>query len=314
MAGNINYDAVLTTTLEYRLPKLVDNVFSARPFVYFLKQADQIKKIAGGHKIVTPLIYGQNTTVKSYSMYDDLDITPQDGISAAEYPWAQASGSISISGYEERVNRGDEEVVDLLEAKIMQTEETLTEWLDEQFITSNGTGNNGKDPLGLPRLVGQNSTAVGGIDPAAGGNEFWQSTINTATEALGIGRLTNTYNTVSVGADKPGFGLAPQDLYEKYESLLQPMQRFTDSKVADAGFQNLMFKGSPVCYDNYVAAGDWWWLNPKYLRIVAHKDAWFTPTPFVKPNNKDARYAQIILQFQLVCSNRARQARLTNKS
>lgn len=33
---NANYDTLLSTTLANHMPKLIDNVFSARPLVYFL--------------------------------------------------------------------------------------------------------------------------------------------------------------------------------------------------------------------------------------------------------------------------------------
>jgi hypothetical protein len=62
---NVNYDTILSTTLANHMPKLVDNVFSARPFVYFLKQAGQVRTISGGAKIVLPLLYGQNGTAAS---------------------------------------------------------------------------------------------------------------------------------------------------------------------------------------------------------------------------------------------------------
>ena len=133
---NANYDTLLTTTLANHMPKLVDNVFSARPFVYFLKQAGQIRTIGGGSKIVLPLLYGQNGTAKSYSAYEEIDVTPQTGLTAAEYNWKQYAASITISGIEEAQNNSEEQIIDLLEAKTFQAEETITEKFDEMFITS----------------------------------------------------------------------------------------------------------------------------------------------------------------------------------
>lgn len=312
MAGNANYDAVLSTTLANHLPRLVDNIFTARPLVFFLKQAGQIRQVGGGHKIVVPLIYAKNTTVASYNGSDAIAITAQEGISAAEFPWRQAAVSITITGIEEAKNSGEEEIIDLLEAKTMQAEESLIEKMDEWLIDSDGTGNSNKDPFGLPLLVGQNASAVGGIDPST--ETWWASRIDSTTEALTIAELATNYNTVSVGNDQPNVILTTQALYEKYESLLQPQLRFQDSNTADAGFQNLLYKGAPVVYDTYVNSGELWMLNTKYLRLVGHRDAWFKPTPFVRPENVDARYAQILCYFNFTVSNRARQAKLANKS
>ena len=311
---NVNYDTLLSTTLANHMPKLIDNVFSARPIVYFLKQAGQIRTIAGGAKIVLPLLYGQNSTAASYSAYDTISITPQTGITAAEYNWKQYAATIAISGIEEAQNRSEEQIIDLLEAKTFQAEETITEKFDQMFITSDGTGNSGKDWLGLAKLVKDStSTSIGGIDQTT--DTWWApGHKNTTAGALTLAQMRTAYNSVAVGNDQPNMILTTRTLFEKYEDLLQPQERFMDSKTADGGFQNLLFKGAPIVYDNYVATGDMFFLNTKYLRLVGHSDNWFKPTPFVRPNNQDARYAQILCYGELTISNRARQGVLTGKT
>jgi len=323
MAGNPNFDAIASTTLKNYVPKLVDNIFTARPLVYFLKQAGQIRQIPGGERIVIPLIYGTNTNVGSYSGYDTLTTTQQAGISAAEYTWKQFYAGITISGIEEAQNSGEAAIIDLLEGKIMQAEESITEAMDIMFF-SNGTGNGGKDWNGLLNLLYDNSPAfgtavVGGIDGST--ETFWRSYHDNTAAALTIAAMATAYNTASVGNDQPNVILTSQVLYEKYETLLQPQLRFTDTKTADAGFQNLMYKGAPVVYDANLSAGApaanptyMYFLNTKYLRLVGHSDVWFKPSPFVRPNQTDARYAQILCYGNLTISNRARQAVLTQKT
>lgn len=309
--SNPNFDDVLATTLKNYLAKLEDNIFTARPLVFFLKQAGQIRKIGGGATIVLPLIHALNSTAGSYSGYDTIATTPQEGISAAEYTWKQYAVSIAISGIEEAMNSSEEQVIDLLEAKIMQAEETVLEQMDVMFF-ADGTGNGGKDWNGLSNLVAQNASAVGGIDPAA--NAYWQSNINTTAEVLSLAAMETSYNTASVGNDRPNAILTTQLLYEKYNSLLQPQLRFTDTRTADAGFENLLFHTAPVTFDTYCTATRMYMLNSKYLRLVGHSDVWFKPTPFVRPENQDARYAQLLSYGNLTISNRKRQAVLTNKT
>ena len=311
---NANYDTILSTTLANHMPKLVDNIFSARPFVYFLKQAGQIRTISGGSKIVLPLLYAQNGTAASYSAYDSITTTAQTGITAAEYNWKQYAATISISGIEEAQNNSEEQIINLLEAKTFQAEESITEKFDEMFITSDGTGNSNKDWLGLAKLVKDDAgTSIGGINQVS--DTWWKPGYkNTTAEVLGLAKMRTAYNTVSVGNDQPNVILTTRTLFEKYEDLLQPQERFMDSKTADGGFQNLLFKGAPIVYDNYVVAGDVYFLNTKYIRLVGHSDTWFKPTPFVRPNNQDARFAQILCYGELTISNRARQGVLTAKT
>lgn len=312
--ANANYDEILSTTLAHHIPKMVDNVFSARPFFHFLKQAGQIRMVGGGHKIVQPLMIGLNDTAGSYSGYDPIDVDPQTGITAAEFPWKQYAATIAISGIEEAQNRSEEEVIDLLEAKTAQAEHSIIEKLDEMLISGDGTGNSGKDWAGIKLLVADNpnDTSIGGINPTT--DSYWESYVEDTPEVLTIGRMSTAYNTVSEGADQPNLILTTQELYEKYEALLQPQLRFADAGTADAGFQNLLFKGAPVMYDTYVDADHMYFLNTKYLRLVGHSDNWFRPTPFVRPNDLDARFAQILLYGNLTISNRKRQGVLTDKT
>jgi hypothetical protein len=308
--ANPNFDTILATTLNNHMPKLVDNVFSARPLVFFLKEAGQIRPVGGGAKIVVPLIHGMNSTAGSYAGYDTIATTAQTGISASEWNWKQFAATISINGLEEAQNSSVEQVIDLLEAKIMQTEETILEKLDEDFF-QDGTGNSGKDFNGLAKLITAhpNDVTIGGINPTT--NAYWASYRRAAAGPLTIAGMTTDFNTVTVGNDKPNVILTTQALFEKYEALLQPAQRFTDSSTADAGFQNLTFKGVPITYDTYCQSGTMYFVNTKYLRLVGHKDNWFKATPFVRPENQDARYAQILLYGELTVSNRKRQGSVT---
>jgi len=312
MPGNANFDTLLSTTIANYRKTLTDNVFTARPLTYFLMDKGRIRMLNGGTKIVEPLIYGTNSTVASYSGYDTLSLTPQEGISAAEYDWKQYAVSIAISGIEEAKNNGEQAILNLLEAKIMQAEESMKEGFNQMFF-GDGTGNSGKNWLGLGAIVESGNT-VGGIDSSAVGNGFWQSYEENTAGALTLAQMTTAYNSVSVGNDHPDMVLTTQTLFEKYESLLQPQLRYTDTKTADAGFQNLLFKAAPVAYDVHCTAGVVYFLNSKYLTLVGHSDKWFANTEFVRPENLDARYSLIMCYGNLTCRNRKKQGKLTAKT
>jgi len=304
---------LLSTTLANYRAQLTDNVFTARPLTYFLMDKGRIRMVDGGTKIVEPLIYGQNGTVASYSGYDTISLTAQDGMSAAEYDWKQYAASIAISGIEEAKNNGEAAIINLLEAKIMQAEESMREGFNQMFF-GDGTGNSGKNWNGLGNLVESGNT-VGGINSANGqGNDFWRSYEENTAGALTLAQMATAYNSVSVGNDHPDMILTTQTLFEKYEALLQPQLRYTDTKTADAGFQNLLFKAAPVAYDVHCTAGVVYFLNSKYLTLVGHSGKWFQQTDFVRPENLDARYALIMCYGNLTVRNRAKQGKLTAKT
>jgi hypothetical protein len=310
VAANSNFDNLLTTTLANYRKTLTDNVFTARPLTYALMEKGRIRMLNGGTKIVEPLIYGQNSTVGSYSGYDSIALTPQEGISAAEFEWKQYAASISISGIEEAKNNGEQEIINLLEAKIMQAEESMRESFNTMFF-ADGTGNSGKDWNGLGNLVESGNT-VGGIDSNT--YTWWKSYEDNDAVALSLADMATAYNSVSVGNDHPDVLLTTQTLFEKYEALLQPNLRYTDTKTADAGFQNLLFKAAPVMYDVHCTAGTFYFLNSKYITLVGHSDKWFSQTAFISPEDTDARYALIMCYGNLTVRNRAKQGKLTAKT
>jgi hypothetical protein len=314
MAGNSSYDAILSTTLNNYIPKLTDNIFTARPLFYALTNGQSIRRISGGSKIVVPIMYGQNSTTGSYDGSDTISTTAQTGISAAEFDWKQYAATVTISGIEEAKNNGEAEIIDLLEGKIFQAQESIIEDMNTMLF-ADGTGNSGKDWEGLGNLVESADDTVGGINNASGqGNDWWESYEENTAGSLTLASMRTAYNSVSVGNDQPTIQLTTQTLYEAYEALLQPQLRYTDANTADAGFQNLLHKGAPVTFDDACPSGVMYFLNNKYLRLVGHSDTWFKNTPFVRPTNQDAVFSQILCYGNLTVSNRARQGKLTART
>jgi len=311
MAGNSSFDEILTTTLNNYVPKLTDNIFSARPLFYALTNGQTMRTVSGGAKIVVPIIYKANDTAKSYAGTETIDIAAQTGITAAEYSWGQYASTVTINGLEEAQNNGEAQIIDLLEGKIFQTQESIIENMNTMFHGDGTT--KATDWNGLENIVNDSAltaNALGGIDPSVTGNEFWKSQATTGTGALTLAKLATRYNSVSVGNDQPTIIISQADDYESYEALLTSNIRYTDTDMADAGFQNLMYKGAPWTFDAANTAGVVYMLNTKYLQLVRHSDTWFKPTPFVRPNDKDAVYSQILCYGQLTCSNRDRQGYL----
>jgi hypothetical protein len=312
MAGNSNFDAILSTTLQNYRPTLVDNIFTATVLLDHLNSKGRVVMEEGGTSIVEPLVYAANDTANSYSGYDAIDLTPQEGISAANYNWKQMAASIAISGIEEAQNRGTEAIIKLLNAKIMQTEESIKESLNE-MLYANSVGNGGKDFQGLGFIIDASNT-VGGIDPTT--NTWWQSYEENTAEALSTAKMATAYNTASRGSDVPDMIVTTQTLFEKYESLLTAQVRYQDVTKANSGFQNLMFKQTPVVFDVSCLSGNMFFMNSKYLKLTGMNGHWFNTTEFQKGTvaGVDARYALILSFGELTCSNRARQAKLTAKT
>jgi uncharacterized protein YdbL (DUF1318 family) len=276
MVGNVNFDNLLTTTLESRTGKLADNVSDNNALLKRLKERGNIRPVSGGTKIVEELEYGESDSIW-YTGYDKIDFTNPQLFSAAEFDLKLLAAPVGISGEELLKNAGKERVIDLLEAKIKNAEKTLKNQMSAA-IYSDGTGSGGKQLTGLQALVSDAPTTgtVGGIDRAS--NEFWRNVAKTsAVTAENIyAAMNEVYLACSRGSDVPDLIVADDELYATYEASLGEKQRFTNAKLAEAGFTNLKFKGADVIYDGGLGgrcpSGHMYFLNTEYLKLRPHKD------------------------------------------
>jgi hypothetical protein len=333
MAGNpthipVNWDQMLSTTMHNYRKTLTDNIFNGRPLLNYLNSKGRVRTVNGGVSIVEPLIYAEGEA-GSYSEWQQLTITPQDGISAAQFPWRQLYATIAISGLEEAQNNGKEAAINLLEAKVMQAEETLRNRLSRQLYGTQSAPDPTKDFLSLDALI-DNTTPVGGIDPATAGNGWWKSTetVVGAVDATGLEKaMSAAYHTSSdSGSDRVDAIFTGQGVYEFYESTLTPQVRYTDTKTANLGFMNLLFKQTPVYWDFDCPAGFMYGINSKYVGLVIHSQRNFAQTPFSKGlseniasahatsglgSSVDARYSFITTYGNTTIRNRRRCFKLT---
>lgn len=322
MAGNVNYTDVLAATIESRTGKLADNVTKNNALLYRLNERGNRKPVSGGSKILEELEYGESDNVW-YQGYDTISFTNPQIATAAEYAWKLLAAPVGISGQELLQNSGKERIIDLFEAKIKNAEKTLRNVMSAA-VYSDGTGSSGKQLTGLKALVADDPTSgtVGGINRATSGNEFWRNYAKVESTALTkdtiYGAMNAAFLGCSRGTDKPDLIVADDTMYTLYENSLVPQQRFMDSKLADAGFQNLKFKGADVIYDGgiggYCPAGHMYFLNTDYIKLRPHKDRDFR---LIGDRNRvainqDAVYAIIGWAGNMTMSNAQLQGVLVN--
>jgi len=312
-AGNPNYDALLSTTLANYRKQFSDNLSRSFFLYYWLTQKGKKKLVNGGESIVIQLMYGKNSTIKSYDGYELLDTTPQEGLTAVKFPWKQVSGSVSISRKEERQNSGESRLINLLDSKIKQAEISMRDELNRMFF-GDGTGNSSKDIFGLQLLVENGSSwgTLAGIDRSDTLNAWWRNQWTGSigsfnTSSAGINAMRTGYNNGSRGNEHPDIGVTTQTIFELYEAGLVANERFTDQETGDAGFVNLKYKGMVLGYDEQCTSGSMYMLNSNYLEFVVDSQTDLITTDFIRPDNQDAKTAQILIMANLVTSNAARQ-------
>jgi hypothetical protein len=299
------WDSVLSTTMHNYRKTLSNNIFNSRPLLEYLMSKGRVRTIDGGYTIVEPLLLGPGEA-NSYGPWQQIQVNAVSGISAAQYTWRQLYATIIISGLEEAQNNGKAAMINLLEAKVMQAEETLKNVLSSMIWGTRGGAALATDFTAFTTLIDATG-AAGGITPAAGPavenlwrSPTWDAATNTGTDAVGGAitipgaAMTSPYDGSEVervlrhmyflasdgGSDHIDAIFAGLGWFSAYEGSLTPQVRYTDTTKANLGFQNLMFKNVPLYWDPDAPTGSVLGLNSKYIGLTLHSDRNFAQSPF----------------------------------
>lgn len=287
--ANTAYSDVLSTTIESRTGTVQDNVTKNNALLTRLRQKGRIKPISGGSTILQELSFQANGTAMYYSGAEVLDISPADVISAAQYTIKQAAVAVTINGLEMLQNSGDEQIIDLFDARLDVAESSI-ENLVATGIYSDGSGTQGKQITGLQaQVVASPATGtVGGID--RGTWTFWRNQtfdfsgdLGASASASNIQTGFNTlYAKTSRGSDVVDLITLDNFFWGLYMASLQTLQRFPgDSEMAKLGFVATKFMNADVILDGGIGGNvpthSGYFLNTKYIYFRPHSKRNFAP-------------------------------------
>lgn len=253
-----NLSEVVTTTLRNRTGELADNMSRNNAALLRLSRRGNIKTFSGGRTIVQELNYADNQTFQWYSGYQSLNIAPSQVFSAAEYPIRQAALAISISGLEELQNSGEEAIIDLLESRIANGEDTFMNGLS-QGIYGDGSVTNSVGGLQLLVATSPTTGVVGGIDRASWTfwrNQKWSAATDGST-VLGastiLSQMDALWPSLIRGRDAPDLIICDNNMWRHYLGALQAIQRIqaegSAPDMAEYGFQTLKYLTADVVLD-----------------------------------------------------------------
>ncbi len=314
---NTNYTEIITTTLDNYRDQFADNVLTHNALLMRLNKKGNVDPVSGGVKILENLQYAENGTVAWYSGYETLSVEASDVLTSANFDWKQLNANVTVSGLEEMQNNGKQAVHNLVKARIQVCEKTMQNAMARAIFYSN-TENGGKSPGGLQFLVADAPTSgvVGGID--RGSNSWWRNQSYdfsdnsvTASSTTIQHAMNKTYLSCVRGTDVPDLIVAGSTYFTYYEESLQPQQRFTDSKMADAGFVSYKYKGSDVVYDANCSATRMYLLNTDYIFLRPHSERNFVTLERKSSVNQDAYVVPMYWAGNVTLANASLQGVIT---
>jgi hypothetical protein len=274
------WNELLASTMHNVRGQFTDNIFRKRPLLEHLLSNGRVRIADGGISIVEPLLYAEGEA-DTYGEWDLITVTPQNTLTAAQFPWKQFYATIAISGLEEAQNNGREQRINLLEAKIEQAEQTMRSKLSKMLYGSYASATPANDFTALTVQI-DDTAPTGGIDPAT--EAWWKSYVDAVGAVDAAGLETAMRTAVMTASDNGGDEIdaifTDPASYAFYESTLTPQVRYTDTNKANLGFRNLLFENVPLMWDSDCPAGLMLGINSKYVGLVIHRDRNFQQSPF----------------------------------
>lgn len=295
-------DNLYTTTWELRKGETHDNIFSATPLWYWMKDKGKLKTEQGGRFIMYPLEYDKNDTVTWVTKGSTITLNDYEFLTEAKYDWKYLAASMVRFGVDDQQNRGKAQIINLMNAKMNNTQNALIAEL-ESVTFGTFTGNK---PYGLRDLVASTSTnTIGGISRST---YTWFANKTTTMTGLsfavyGIPYMRTMMNTCSLNRtqDRPDIIVTTQTVYEYVEDETMEQKQIVNQKLGDAGFENIQFKGVPIIWSPSCYAGSMYFLNTKYLYLVYDPMLNFDLTEWKPiPDQINDRAAQIIFACAFV--------------
>jgi hypothetical protein len=274
--ANPNVSEIATSTMEARSAKVRDNVSDNNALLFRLKDKAELP-VDGGTEIREELEYAENSNGQWYSGYDTLSVAASDVFTSANFAWKQYAVAVVMSGAEEMQNSGEAAVFNLLAKRLKNAEHTMANAIAAGAY-ADGTGSGGKELTGMGAAVPTDPTTgtYGGINRAT--YTFWRSQLHdpgsTPTTSTILTEMNSLWVLCCRNKDHPDLIMAGGTIFKTFLGALQPNQRFTDPKLASAGFTTVKYMMADVVLDGGIGgnltATDMLYLNTNYVHWRPH--------------------------------------------
>lgn len=268
--------------------------------------------VDGGMMIRVPLEYAESNS-GSYGNVTRINQGKVDLVNSARFRWAGYYASNTIDLNDKIKNAGDAAMINLANLKVKNIQKTIRKKMGTDIYASAADS---YSFLGLGNLFQAVDTSIAYGEIAEDDMSDWKANLIDTAEAINFKNLQKCRRTPNIGqndVDKPNLYITTDLLKDGFERTLQVQARYKDVDMADAGFENVLFKGQPVVADDRQTAGYCDCLNTRYLRLRAHSMYNFT-VPTWKANNDqpDVWTSDQRFMGQLTTNHRKAHIRHTN--
>jgi hypothetical protein len=269
------------------------------------------KTVDGGKKLKQILEMDESNS-GSYGNTTKIDMSKKDVFNAALFDWAGYYASNTIDLDDQVQNSGGAALIDLVYGKLQNIQKTIRKTMGAAiFATGTGT----PEFAGLGNLF-DTTTATEYGNIAEDDMATWKANSSAVASTMNFAFMQSLRRTAKVANNAkgiPNIYITTDTLKDAFTNTLQVQARYSDSKLADAGFKNILFEGVPMVADDNQTASYVDGLNLEFLKILTHEKYQFTNPKWERGgrDQPDSLTADIRWIGQLVCSNRKAHARAT---
>lgn len=305
-------DNLYTTTWQNMKAGIVDQIFDATPFWFWLKQNNGLEAVEGGRFLTEPLQYAKSERVQFIGKGGSMSLSDQEFLTEAVDDWKYLADSIVRFGVDDQKNRGKNRIINLMNSKLENSKTSLEDKV-ETVLFDNSSLTTQQQALAftdLRTIVADTPTnSVHGI--SGNTNTWWknqtQSMSGISFAVYGQARMRTLLNDCrnNKASDSPDIIVSGQTPYEYYEESVQEQKRIVNQKLGDAGFENIEFKGIPMVWSPSCSDARMYFLNTRFLKFKYDTSMFFDMTEWKAiPDQVNDRVAQIITAGNLMTSRR----------
>lgn len=328
-------DALLIASFEEHLKELSDTVIEGNVILAMLdKTPGAIRRRQGGTKIDFPIVKEDDPSVDSFSFYDQLQVDAHNPFAQGTLEWSGYHGGVVLSLWERWLNEySPSQIFSLFDEKVRNFKKTYRSNVGVDLY-ADGTGNANKDVDGLEAFVKATGTYAGqsqtttwwGANNRAVTTSFATDSdsdgISNGIETMGLmwmdcshgagGLVRKGNSNLPKTNDTPNLIVTTQSGWLNYESELLPQQRYADKRMANLGFDSLLYRQTPVTWDRNCTADTMYFLNTNYLELRVVKDEIINVDVTEKTRSPHAYVYTAVGIFQFMTRNPRYLGKVTN--
>lgn len=273
---------------------------------------NRIKMEDGGPNITNPLIVGSNPNVGTAKYFDTVPVDETNELTTVAYAMTRLVGTLVMSDQEADENQGDAVIVKVLTAKLQALEHAIKK-KQRTFAASLNTGS---DPLGLPNLIPADPTSgtVGNINLAS--QPLFRPSSYDFNGGLDMNNIEEAFDDIILDlthdGESPSVIFVGRNIYRTHRAAARDKAQISLSdtgfgkQLINLGIKGTTHQGTPVIYDEMLAADDFYFINENFIFMHILKSANMKVKELVAPWNVDAIGRRFIMEYQYCSWNNYR--------